>query len=197
MAYPEAYSTTPYPLKRVDKIYNFPRLLSQWNKIKHTLEPDNWYRGNQTMVQYSEYDDDIWTDGCGSLTKRIHKRQKQITTGKEYCILNPLYEGTIFEEIINDLDGTRARVLIKEEKTAYSHHQDPTSRCHVALETNSDAFFVFPKEQIVCHIPADGCAYKVDTTRYHTFVNCGADRVHLVFDDYDKINSEYVNATSI
>jgi len=181
MAYPEAYSTTPYPLKRVDKIYNFPRLLSQWNKIKHTLEPDNWYRGNQTMVQYSEYDDDIWTDGCGSLSKRIHKRQKEITTGKEYCILNPLYKGTIFEEIINDLGSTRARVMIKEEKTAYSVHSDLSSKCHLALETNSDAYFVFPKEQKVFHIPADGNAYIVDTTRPHTFVNCGPDRTHLVF----------------
>ena len=134
------------------------------------------------MVQYSEYDDDIWTDGCGSLSKRIHKRQKEITTGKEYCILNPLYKGTIFEEIINDLGSTRARVMIKEEKTAYSVHSDLSSRCHLALETNSDAYFVFPKEQKVFHIPADGNAYIVDTTRLHTFINCGPERTHLVFD---------------
>ncbi len=175
------YSTSPYPLKRHDKIYNFPRLASEWKKIKNTLEPNNWYRDNQTMIQYSEYDDDIWTDGCGSLSHRIQQRQKQITTGKEYCILNPLCEGTIFEEIISDLGGTRARVMIKEEKTAYSVHADIAFRCHLALETNPDAYFVFPKEQKVFHIPADGNAYIVDTTRPHTFVNCGADRTHLVF----------------
>ena len=172
----------PHPLKRVDKIYNFPRLLSEWGRIEKTLESEHWYRRNQTMLQYSEYDDDIWTDGCGSLIRRVRERQKQITDGKEYSILNPLYKGTIFEEIIADHGGTRARVLIKREQSVYSVHTDVSFRCHVALYTNPDAYFVFPKDQIVCHIPADGCAYLVDTTRPHTFINCGrADRTHLVF----------------
>jgi hypothetical protein len=67
-------------------------------------------------------------------------------------------------------------------KTAYSVHTDPRPRYHLAVDTNPNAFFVFPIHQEIVHIPEDGYVYWINTTMAHTFVNCGdKPRTHFVF----------------
>ena len=75
-----------------------------------------------------------------------------------------------------------------------SVHIDPTKKSHLALNTNPNAYFIFPKNPIeqtateainipgeIIHIPADGYVYTVDTTKPHMFVNAGeGSRTHLI-----------------
>ena len=98
----------------------------------------------------------------------------------DYSILNEIYEGTVFEDVIRDLTGVRSRIMTKKMHTTYSVHFDPAPRYHLALITNPNAYFIFPTLNQIMHIPADGCLYEVDTTIPHSFVNCGPDRTHLV-----------------
>lgn len=106
--------------------------------------------------------------------KRFRKKQE------EYKILNEAYEGTVFADIIRDVNGIRSRIIHRSSCTTNSVHKDNSPRYHVALITNPNAYFIFPTLNEVIHIPADGCVYEVDTTILHTFVNCGPDRTHLI-----------------
>jgi hypothetical protein len=114
-----------------------------------------------------------YTDGAGSF-------RGTDKTESDYNVLNEMYEGTIFEDIIQDLDGVRSRIMTKKMHTTYSVHKDKTPRYHLALITNPNAYFIFPTLNEIMHIPADGFVYEVDTTLPHSFVNCGEDRTHLV-----------------
>lgn len=107
--------------------------------------------------------------------------QKRFREGQEeYKILNEAYEGTVFADIIRDVNGVRSRIIHRNSCTTNSVHKDNSPRYHMALITNPNAYFIFPTLNEVIHIPADGCIYEVDTTILHTFVNCGPDRTHLI-----------------
>ena len=107
--------------------------------------------------------------------------QKRFREGQEeYKILNEAYEGTVFADIIRDVNGVRSRIIHRNSCTTNSVHKDNSPRYHMALITNPNAYFIFPTLNEVIHIPADGYIYEVDTTILHTFVNCGPDRTHLI-----------------
>jgi aspartyl/asparaginyl beta-hydroxylase (cupin superfamily) len=58
-------------------------------------------------------------------------------------------------------------------------HRDSTMRIHIPIITNPSNFFVF-QDAAPIYIPA-GWAYKIDTTNFHTFMNCSdKPRLHLV-----------------
>jgi hypothetical protein len=106
--------------------------------------------------------------------KRFRKKQS------DYKILNEIYEGTVFDDVIRDVDGIRSRILVKKPYTSYAVHKDNSPRYHLALITNPNAYFIFPTLNEIIHIPDDGFLYEVDTTILHSFVNCGPERTHLI-----------------
>lgn len=118
-----------------------------------------------------------YTDGAG---EHREKKDRIIKDQSEYTVLNEVYEGTVFADIIQDVNGERARIMHMNSCTAYSVHKDQAPRYHLALITNPNAYFIFPTLNEIMHIPADGFLYEVDTTILHSFVNCGPDRTHLV-----------------
>ena len=118
-----------------------------------------------------------YTDGTG---EHREKKDRIIKDQSEYKILNEAYEGTVFADIIQDVNGERARIMEMNPSTTYTVHRDNSPRYHLALITNPNAYFLFPTLNEIIHIPADGCLYEVDTTILHSFVNCGPDRTHLV-----------------
>lgn len=81
---------------------------------------------------------------------------------------------------IDDLNLYRTRVMTLGPKECYSWHWDRSPRIHLALETHEHCFFV--EDGNLIHIPADGYPYWIDTTKYHTAMNCTLDfdRIHLV-----------------
>ncbi len=170
-------------MKRLDTYnYDIDQLQWEWFSLRDRLMDNMWHKSQgariwQTCLQYAPnmimYNKDKFTDGAGS----FHGTDKE---EKDYSHLNPFYEGTIFETIINDFNGFRARFMMMEKHSTYSIHRDKSPRYHLAIETNPDAYFLFPRTSSLEHIPADGYVYEVDTTQDHTFVNCGPDRTHLV-----------------
>tara|TARA_Y100001951_G_C11243689_1_gene242080 strand:- start:167 stop:706 length:540 start_codon:yes stop_codon:yes gene_type:complete len=158
--------------------YDLDKCLVEWEDIQSRLFENMWHRSGdgslQTCLQRNSLNHrDPFTEGAGSFRN----------TGKiesNYNVLLELYEGTVFDEIIWDVDGVRARIMMKSMHTTYSVHSDATLRYHLALKTNPNAYFIFPTLNEVIHIPADGYVYAVDTTIPHSFVNCGEDRTHLV-----------------
>ena len=118
-----------------------------------------------------------YTDGAG---ENRDKKDRIIKVQSEYTVLNEVYGGTVFAEMIQDVGGERSRIMEMNAYTTYSVHKDNSPRYHLALITNPNAYFIFPTLNQIMHIPADGYLYEVDTTILHSFVNCGPDRTHLV-----------------
>ena len=164
----EHVEKTPYQ-------YDIDIILKEWGILKPKLRDNMWHNGNQTCIQHSDTCKDIFTEGCGSISRAGGR------TESDFRLMNPLYEGTIFEQIINDMCAHRTRIMTLPKRNCYSIHTDRTLRLHLALETNKDALFFWPEDMVMKHIPADGNIYRTDTTRKHTFMNCGLEqRTHMV-----------------
>ena len=175
-------------IEKTNYQFDLDHLNFEWNHIKDfVLTNDQWYR-TQTCLQHSKDCVNKYTDGCGSI-----KRADGSVPASDFCLINDIYRGTIFEDIINELNVVRSRIMIIDKHRTYSSvHADRTKRSHFVLNTNPYAFFLFPRNPIekseiihipseVIHIPADGYVYTVDTTKPHMFVNAGeGSRTHLI-----------------
>jgi len=190
--------------KKTDYKVDLDQVLWEWDHILSKMSKTHWL-ANQTALQHSEYCDNIYKNACGHFSslgytrnikmgkklagpRPIQLRYPEIKNESYFNKINPLYEGTIFEKIINDHGGTRARIMRKAQHTTYSIHRDmsPNGRYHLAMKTNDHAYFLWPNDKEKhfirsLQIPADGALYWVNTYKMHTFINCGADRLHLVF----------------
>ena len=177
------------PIRKTNHCYDLDRCLVEWELIQLRLG-DNLYDSDkvlgtgiygqrrQTCLQRSNKNVvNPYTDGTG---EHREKKDRIIKVQSEYTILNEVYEGTVFADMIHDVNGERARIMEMNAYTTYSVHKDNSPRYHLAIITNPNAYFIFPTLNQIMHIPADGCLYEVDTTILHSFVNCGPDRTHLV-----------------
>ena len=177
------------PVVKTNHFYDLDRCLVEWEFIQmrmgmklydndEVLGTGIYGQRRQTCLQRSNKNVvNPYTDGAG---ERREKKDRTIKEQSEYTILNEIYEGTVFADIIRDVDGERSRIMEMNSYTTYSVHKDKSPRYHLALITNPNAYFIFPTLNEIMHIPADGCLYEVDTTKPHSFVNCGPDRTHLV-----------------
>jgi len=177
------------PIKKTNHSYDLDRCLVEWDRIQSRLGDELWDsdevlgtgiygQRRQTCLQRSNKSVvNPYTDGAG---EQRDKKDRVIKNSSEFTILNEIYEGTVFANMIQDVNGERARIMHMNDYTAYSVHKDMTPRYHLALITNPNAYFIFPTLNQIMHIPADGCLYEVNTTILHSFVNCGPDRTHLV-----------------
>lgn len=87
---------------------------------------------------------------------------------------------TTVENLINDFQLFRTRVMIMGRKTCYSLHSDTTWRLHVPIVTNTDCLFYFPEHKEQYHLEL-GKVYLVNTREKHTFINASfEERWHLV-----------------
>jgi aspartyl/asparaginyl beta-hydroxylase (cupin superfamily) len=70
--------------------------------------------------------------------------------------------------------------MFVETKTCYTWHRDGTARIHIPIITDSSKTGLIVEDTIL-RLPADGSAYIVDTTKYHTAFNAwDQTRIHLV-----------------
>lgn len=188
------------PIKKTNHSYDLDRCLVEWERIQFRLgsklyDSHKFEKGQnlQTCVQRREksignqYTDGLgadvdWTDGKWHPNDGAYQyyQKRFIVNQSDFRTLNEIYEGTVFADMIHDVDGERARIMHMNPCTSYSVHRDNSPRYHAALITNPNAYFVFPTLNEVIHIPADGFLYEVDTTILHTFVNCGPERTHLI-----------------
>ena len=192
-------------IRKTNHCYDLDKCLVEWELIQLRMGDKLWSKplgvnrqtridgshvNRQTCIQRSNKDDvNPYTDGTGSITGRKGPagvdgnnpaEDRILMTQSDYIILNDIYEGTVFADVIPDMHGERSRIMHMQPRTTYFVHQDKTPRYHLALITNPNAYFIFPSLNEIVHIPADGYVYEVDTTILHSFVNCGPDRMHLV-----------------
>jgi hypothetical protein len=172
-------------VKRTNHCYDLDRCLVEWDHIQSRLGDNLWSKplgvNRQTCIQRSNKDDvNPYTDGTGSIYGNNSVKDHILISQSDYIILNDIYEGTVFADVIRDMNGERSRVMHMSYHSTYSVHKDKSPRYHLALITNPNAYFIFPTLNEIVHIPADGYVYEVDTTLPHSFVNCGPDRMHLV-----------------
>ena len=180
------------PIRKTNHFYDLDRCLVEWELIQSRIGDNLWSKplgvNRQTCIQRSSKSDvNPYTDGVGSIFNRNMANKGERGNLRfprlfpsDYIILNDIYEGTVFADVINDVNGVRSRIMHMQPRTTYFVHQDKTPRYHLALITNPNAYFIFPTLNEIVHIPADGYVYEVDTTILHSFVNCGPDRTHLV-----------------
>ena len=181
-------------IRKTNHCYDLDKCLVEWELIQSRIGDNLWSKplgvNRQTCIQRSNKDDvNPYTDGTGSITGRKGPagvdgnnpaEDRILMSQSDYIILNDIYEGTVFADVIRDMHGERSRIMHMQPRTSYFVHQDKTPRYHLALITNPNAYFIFPTLNEIVHIPADGYVYEVDTTILHSFVNCGPDRTHLV-----------------
>lgn len=174
---------TDSKILRTDYKYDIDEVLLEWEKIKVKLQHSHWYKGTQTSLQYSSKCKQKFTDACGKTVAALAAMGR---TEQDFNLLNPLYENTIFEQIINDVGACRARIMKIPKHTCYSIHSDRVGkpgRYHLPMITNPHALFMFYESEIsstTIHLPADGYVWWTDTTKEHTFINAGPERTHLV-----------------
>ncbi|MNL47437.1 hypothetical protein D3C87_1702270 [compost metagenome] len=80
------------------------------------------------------------------------------------------------------------RLMKMPPRKCLSIHDDTGPRYHFAIQTNPHAYLFFPKQKLSFQIPADGYLYGMNAEEQHTAFNADldADRIHLVFSDFDR-----------
>jgi hypothetical protein len=98
--------------------------------------------------------------------------------------IHPTLKGGSIEKFINSFNDyklVRTRIMYMKPNSCYSIHVDPTPRIHLPILTNKDCLIIFPENNIIKHMSADGNVYYTDTTNTHTFANFSQiPRIHLV-----------------
>ena len=93
------------------------------------------------------------------------------------------FKNTYFKKVYNELSKRyklgRVRLLLKEPRSTLSWHRDPEPRLHIPIYTNPGSIMVI--DSVAKHLPADGCVWVTNNTKYHNTFNGGEEnRVHLV-----------------
>jgi hypothetical protein len=145
-------------------------ILNDYKQLEDGIKWTEYPNGKQTGLQYTA-DNDPWSDAVG----RLKPEYNWVTDSK----LNPYFKDTIFEELINKYKMIRTRLMWLKPYSCYSMHRDDTPRIHIPLVTNDHCFFVFRDKG--CFNLAVGGVYLVDTTQYHSAMNCSTEwRLHIL-----------------
>jgi hypothetical protein len=144
-------------------------ILNAYNIVEENIVWTSYgHKGRQAGLQFKD-NEDPWTSAVGR------------SSGQEsmYTNLNPFFKDTIFEEVINQYNLTRTRLMWVNPYACYSVHRDETPRIHIPLITNPSCYFVFLSGRIM-HLDKK-LVWWVDTRKTHTFMNCSDEpRLHLV-----------------
>ncbi len=101
---------------------------------------------------------------------------------KSFNTLHSFYKNTYMEELLLKFDFSvfRLRWMILFGKGCYSFHRDWTTRVHIPIITNAQAYLIFKEPTKAYHLSV-GKTYLVDTTQTHSGMNGHNEwRVHLV-----------------
>jgi hypothetical protein len=137
--------------------------------------------------------EDLFYQGCGSLKysfagNNVPTLRKVPLTQDKFVKLNEYLKGSYLEKvhdtILNDFNFGRFRIMGMTHKKCMSMHTDSSKRIHIPVETNENCLMIIDKQ--VYHMPSNGKAYLVDTTKPHTALNANHSfmRLHLLFDLY-------------
>jgi len=125
-----------------------------------------------------------WRDGVGKLLERYPQYERSMDVEVQFNTWLPEFDDLYAKEVYQQLSQRwrlgRMRVMEIMPKACYSWHKDVSPRLHVAIDTDHTKCGLIVEDGI-CRVPADGNAYLIDTTRYHTAFNAmDRSRLHLV-----------------
>jgi hypothetical protein len=148
------------------------KILTEYYDLESKIDwPEKNEKGMQCGLQYAVGEDPL-SSAVGKL--------KKFRSEKEYRKINPLFQNTVFEVIINQYNLCRTRLMWLNPYSCYSIHMDRSKRIHIPLITDPGCLFIFPDIPNIVHISA-GNIYVVDTTKMHSFCNfSNIPRLHLV-----------------
>jgi len=109
--------------------------------------------------------------------------REEVVDESVYTELIPEIKNTYFEEVYNKLSEFfvlgRLRALSLEPRRSLSYHRDPEPRVHIPIISNPGALTMVGN--FCTYLPANGSAYWMETTKYHSAMNGGEERrVHIV-----------------
>ena len=130
-------------------------------------------RGGNIRGLYWTYPKEDWQE---------EKRLNPVDESRYTELCKP-FKNTYVEEVYNEIIERwkigRIRFLMKPPRSCLSWHRDPEKRLHIPIITNPGCRMVVEDESF--HMPADGCLYITDNTKYHNFFNGGEiNRTHIV-----------------
>lgn len=143
-------------------------LIDTYNQLADDIKWQHYYHdGKQAGLQTYDYQNE-WAS-----------IQNKNPPDSSYNILNSFFKNTYFEQLVNNFNMFRTRLIWLGSNTCYWFHKDKFPRVHFPIFTNEHAYFVF-KNGSIEHLKV-GYAYLVDTRLEHSAMN-GADvpRLHLV-----------------
>jgi hypothetical protein len=174
------YTVLDYPFLYASARFSFDieRLQEESNNLFEKLCPAS----NQICLTHTKNAvGNLWEEGVGSALGA----GKFINT-KDFTVLNEELKGTYIEEVYKTLFEKypfgRMRLMKLTGRTCMSLHSDLEKRIHIPILTNENCLMIVDDE--IIHMPADGNAYLVNTTKRHTALNSNKDfdRIHLLFD---------------
>ena len=180
--------------------YNFDieRLTTECQNVIDNIELHEYH--NQISLKHTTNDlvGNVWYQGCGSLKykfgKKLFDENGKLNTPEvkleqsDFTELNNDLKSTYIEEVhdkvATDYRFGRMRIMAMSHKKCMSIHIDASKRIHIPLITNENCLMIIDNK--VHHMPANGNAYLVDTTKPHTALNANHKflRLHLLFDLY-------------
>ncbi len=121
-----------------------------------------------------------WTKPDSSGKEEVRAKKIDESAYTEFVPdLADTYFKEVYEKLSEKFKLGRVRILLKEPRSTLSWHKDPEPRLHIPIITNPGSIMVI--EEIAKHLPADGCAWITNNTKYHNAFNGGEEgRVHLV-----------------
>jgi len=149
---------------------------------------------NCISITHTEGDDNDPRGIFWTLDNNYQEIQVERHVNEEaYRVFEPLLMNTYFKNVYDTLSKHyrlgRVRILKLSPRTSLSYHRDPEARLHIPIITNPGALMIVGKESH--HMKADGSAYYVDTTQYHTALNGGNEhRIHIVATILDENKEE-------
>lgn len=146
------------------------------NECLNLIQQLNWNNGiNQIMLQTHDPNIDDFLSGTGRIADAIY------TDETKYSYIQPSLKDSRIDRLLSSMNVFRTRLMLVKPKTCYSIHNDPSSRLHLALDTNPQCLFLFPDQKEFIYIPEDRAIHYINTTENHSFANCSnIDRIHLV-----------------
>lgn len=152
---------------KLNNQYNLQKIA---NEIQLLVAETGWWQNSQISLQ----------SPTGEMHHGIGKIEwAEGYTEKDFTKLN-IPDDWEISQFILDNKLYRTRIMKLNPKQCYSYHIDRSPRVHLAVITHPHCFFM--EDDKLLHIPNDGYPYLVDTTKYHTAMNCTLDleRIHIV-----------------
>lgn len=164
----------------IKKFEAFDKLVTEVNELVKNLPfKDNVLQLGLQVKSPDDTSDNNWYDSVGRI-----QRPGGMIVEPQYKYINPRLEGGFIDQWLTTLTDyriVRTRLMYMNPKSCYSIHSDPYPRIHLPIVTNRHCLMIFPEDNSIEYMPADGTSYYVDTTKKHTFINCSeVPRIHLV-----------------